>query len=59
MWLSRIFGPKVRSWRWSIAAGGQGIVMIAELGVEVLHFFHADVICNTKLEFVHGGGGWR
>jgi len=46
-------------WRWFIRAGGGGGVSIAELGVEVLHFFHAYVICNMELEFVHGGGGWR
>ena len=40
-------------------ASGRGGVIIAELGVEVMHFFHADVIRDTELEFVHGGEGWR
>jgi len=35
----------------------EGGVIIAEVGVEVLHFFHVDVICGTELEFVHGGRG--
>ena len=32
-------------------------VIIAELVVEVLHHFHADVIRDMELVFVHGGGG--
>jgi len=39
-----------------IGVGGVGGIVVAELGVEGLHFFHAHIVSGTKLEFVHGGG---
>jgi len=37
-------------------SGGGGCVVVAELHVEGLHLFHADVVCSAKLQFVHGCG---
>jgi len=35
--------------------GGGGCIVIAEFGVEGLHFFHANVVGRTQLELVHRG----
>ena len=39
-----------------IGVGGVGGIVIAEFGVKGLHFFHAHVVSDTQLEFVHGSG---
>ena len=36
--------------------GGGGCIVIAEFGVEGLHFFHANIVGRTQLELVHRGG---
>jgi len=35
--------------------GGGGCIVIAEFGVERLHFFHANIVSRTQLELVHRG----
>ena len=35
--------------------GGGGSIVIAEFGMEGLHFLHADIIGRTQFEFVHRG----
>ena len=35
--------------------GSGGCVVIAEFGMEGLHFLHADIVGCTQFEFVHGG----
>jgi len=35
--------------------GGGGCIVVAEFGVQVLHFLHADIVSCTQLELVHGG----
>ena len=39
---------------WGGVGGGGGIV-IAEFGVEVLHFLHVNIVGRTQLELVHRG----
>jgi len=39
---------------WGWVSGGGGIV-IAEFGVEGLHFLHANIVSHTQLELVHKG----
>jgi len=35
--------------------GGGGCIVIAEIGVEGLHFLHANIVGSTQLELVHKG----
>jgi len=35
--------------------GGSGGIVIAEIGVEDLHFVHANIVGVTQLELVHRG----
>ena len=46
----------IRAWvrLWG-GVGGDGGVVVTELGVKCLHFLHADVVGCTQLELVHGG----
>jgi len=47
----------IRAWvRLRGRVGGGGCIVIAEFGVEGLHFLHADIIGCTQFEFVHRGG---
>ena len=46
----------IRAWvRLRGRIGGGGCIVIAEFGVEGLHFFHADIVGCTQFEFVHRG----
>ena len=38
-----------------VGVGGGGCIVVAEFGVQGLHFLHADIVGCTQLEFVHGG----
>ena len=54
-------GARVRLWGGigygvGIRGSGVGGIVVAEFSVEGLHFFHANVVSGTQLEFVHGGG---
>ena len=46
-------GYQGRGW-WGRVGGG-GCIVIAEFGVEGLHFLHANIVGSTQLEFVHRG----
>ena len=35
--------------------GGGGCIVIAEFGMEGMHFLHADIVGRAQFEFVHGG----
>jgi len=35
--------------------GGGGCIVIAEFGMEGLHFLHADIVGRTQFKFVHRG----
>ena len=47
------FGIRAGGW-WGGVGGGGGIV-IAEFGVEDLHFLHSNIVGSTQLELVHRG----
>jgi len=40
---------------WCCGVGGGGCIVIAEFGVEGLHFLHANVVGRTQLKLVHRG----
>jgi len=40
---------------WWDGVGGGGCIVIAEFGVEGLHFIHANIVGNTQFELVHRG----
>jgi len=43
----------IRAWGWWGGVGGGGCVVIAEFGVEGLHFLHANIVGGTQLELMH------
>jgi len=40
---------------WWVGVGGGCCIVIAEFGVECLHFLHANIVGGTQLELVHRG----
>ena len=42
----------IKAWWWG-GVGGGGCIVIAEFGVEGLHFLHANIVGHTQLELVH------
>ena len=52
--LAGLVGAGIRVWvRLRGRVGGGGCIVIAEFGVEGLHFLHADIVGCTQFEFVH------
>jgi len=45
----------IRAGRLWARVGGGGCIVIAEFGIEGLHFLHADIVSRTQSKFVHRG----